>query len=64
MKVAEMWRGWRKMGCRNVKNSLLIPVFCCMAATQEYWHTASNIEHPVVIPRDVLFHPVSGSFTA
>ena len=24
--------------------------------------SATNIEHPVVIPRDVLFRPVSGSF--
>ena len=29
---------------------------------REYFVSASNIEHPVVIPRDVLFRPVSGSF--
>ena len=45
-------------------NSLLIPVFCCMAFAVESSYTARNIEHPVAIPRDVSFTPESGDFYA
>ncbi len=62
MKVAEMRRGGRKMGHRNVKNSLLIPVFCCMAFAVEYWYTARNIEHHTEKRRDVSFAPDSWIF--
>ena len=42
VKVAEIRRGGRKLGRRNTKNSLLIPVFCCMEFAVESYYTARN----------------------
>ena len=63
VKVAEFRRGVRKWGCRNTQNSLLIPVFCCMAFAVESSYTASILAYmPVQIksPRFCgIFHALT-----
>ena len=47
VKVAEIRRDGENWRCRNTQNSLLIPVFCCMAFAVEYWYTARNKNVPL-----------------